>query len=103
MELFGFMKSLKRIKVGNFKIQDAINLEDLNENSKTILISELFKDFPMVFLNENKERLFLNGVKLNCNLSDGPCSVYSENKEYIGIGVVKDKTLKRDVIIRENS
>ena len=42
--------------------------------------------------------LFLNGVKLSFNLKDGIYKIYS-NQQFIGIGVVKDKLLKRDIVI----
>ena len=43
--------------------------------------------------------LFLNGVKLKTDLQDGIYRIYNQDNGFIGIGEVKDKFLKRDVII----
>ena len=42
---------------------------------------------------------FLNGVKIICNLQDGICKVYNSLNQFIGIAEVKEKKLKRDVIV----
>lgn len=98
----GYMSELKRLKVGNFKIEDTIIIdenvtkEDIEE--KLITIEELFKNKEKIDLNSKKLILFLNGVKLNENKEDGVYRIYSLGK-FIGLGIVKDKLLKRDIIL----
>ena len=98
----GYMSELKRLKVGNFKIEDTIIIdenvtkEDIEE--KLITIEEVFKNKEKIDLNSKKLILFLNGVKLNENKEDGVYRIYSLGR-FIGLGIVKDKLLKRDIIL----
>jgi tRNA pseudouridine55 synthase len=102
----GFMKELNRVKVGEFSIQDAISLEKLEENKNNeefvnenfITIEDLFKKNTAIKLESKKLQLFLNGVMLSVNLADDVYRIYS-SENFIGIGVVKNNLLKRDVII----
>lgn len=101
MGTIGYMKELQRTRVGTFTIDQSILLEDLNEENveeHIITVENLFKDLKNIDLNEKKLQLFLNGVKLSFNLKDGIYKIYS-NQQFIGIGVVKDKLLKRDIVL----
>ena len=94
----GYMKKLKRTKVDRFYIEDSYTFEDLeNGKFKNISMEELFKNLTKIDLNNRKKELFLNGVMLTYDLPDGLYNIYSNN-QYIGIGIVKDKLLKRDII-----
>ena len=98
----GYMSELKRLKVGNFKIEDTIiideNIRKEDIEKKLITIEELFKTKEKIELNTKKLILFLNGVKLNENKEDGVYRIYNLGK-FIGLGIVKDKLLKRDIIL----
>ncbi len=105
LETVGFMKDLNRTRVGEFernqaiKISDVENIKDLS-NLKFISIEEFFKNKKSINLNEEKMIKFLNGVKVFVGLEDGIYKVYN-NKEFVGIGVVKDKKIKRDIVVVE--
>lgn len=93
----GYMKELQRTKVDKFDIANSVKLENLSENN-IISIEQIFKSYPSINLNDRKLELFLNGVQLTFELEDAIYRVY--NKEnFIGLGVVKNKLLKRDIII----
>ena len=95
------MKELVRTKVNNFTIDKSITLEslELNKDSiKLINIEDIFLDKNKVTLSDKGLQLFLNGVMLTYNLCDGVYRIYNKNN-FIGIGVIKDNLLKRDVII----
>lgn len=98
----GYMKELKRIQVGEFNIKDSITIEELENqeivSNKFITIEKYFSNYENIVLNERKLQLFLNGVQLTYELKDGIYKIYKEN-EFIGIGTVKNKLLKRDIII----
>lgn len=98
----GYMKELKRIQVGEFNIKDSITIEELENqeivSNKFITIEKYFSNYENIVLNEKKLQLFLNGVQLTYELKDGIYKIYKEN-EFIGIGTVKNKLLKRDIII----
>lgn len=98
----GYMKELKRIQVGEFNIKDSITIEELENqeivSNKFITIEKYFNDYEKIVLNERKLQLFLNGVQLTYELKDGIYKIYKEN-EFVGIGTVKNKLLKRDIIL----
>ncbi len=94
----GYMKELKRTKVGEFKIEDAITIEQLEQKQTCITIEEFFKQNEIINLDEKRLQLFLNGVQLTWPLSDGIYKIYN-NKDFIGIGTIKNNLLKRDIIL----
>lgn len=94
----GHMKELKRTQVGEFKIDDAITIEELEQKQTCITIEDYFRQNENINLSEKKLQLFLNGVKLTWPLSDGVYKIYS-NENFIGIGTVRNNLLKRDIII----
>ena len=59
---------------------------------------ELFKEEQKIELNNKKLILFLNGVKLSNENEDGVYKIYNLGK-FIGIGIIKDNLLKRDIIL----
>lgn len=128
LETVGYMKELNRIKVGKFWVEEAITLESLKKlegnqaskienkeetknieinakmevllNERIITLEQFFQDKPEIILQEQKLQLFLNGVQLTRKEADGIYRIYNESKEFIGIGIIKDNLLKRDIIIK---
>ena len=97
----GYTKELERISVDEFTITESIQLDDLDENlikDKIISIETIFKEKSNINLDDRKLELFLNGVQLSWNLSNGIYKIYNNNT-FIGLGIIKDRLLKRDVII----
>ena len=94
----GYMKELKRTQVGEFKIENAITIEELEKKQSCITIENYFKQNKKINLDEKKLQLFLNGVQLTWQLQDGIYKIYS-NEQFIGIGTIKNKLLKRDIIL----
>ncbi len=94
------MSNLKRLQVGNFNIKDAIDIKELEENAEKHIIhlEELFKNKQVILLDDYKLKLFLNGVMLTNNTEDGIYRIYNQ-KKFIGTGIIKNKLLKRDIII----
>ncbi len=95
----GYMSELNRIKVGNFSIEQAITIEQLEkDNIPYISIEDLFRDKNEIFLEKQRLHHFLNGVKLTTKIKDGIYRIYCE-QEFIGIGIVQKELLKRDIIL----
>lgn len=122
----GYMKELQRTRVGKFKIENTITINELEKlidlkeneiiynNSETenilektssnekhkyyISIEELFSKHGKIELNTETLNKFLNGVKINNNREEGIYRIYRQNK-FIGIGINTNGKLKRDVII----
>ena len=111
MGTIGYMKELNRTKVGIFDIRNSIKIEELEDNKdnetylKEHIISiedlfiELYGDENKVMLSERKIELFLNGVKLTQALADGLYRIYDEKGTFIGIGSIKDRLLKREIVV----
>lgn len=103
LDTVGYMSELIRTNVNEFTLVKSYTLEELEQNKeniseKIITIEELFKDKEKIVLNDRKCELLLNGVMLTYKLKDGIYCIYSKEK-FIGLGVIKDELLKRDVII----
>ena len=100
LDTVGYMKELKRTQVGEFLIENSITIEELeNDVEKNfITIERYFEKYPKINLNPKKLQLFINGVQLTHELQDGIYTIYSQEK-FIGIGTVKNKLLKRDIVI----
>ena len=97
----GYMEELQRTKVNNFKIGDSVLLDDItleNVEENLIKIEEVFKEKDKIELDNKKLELFLNGVKLTYDLPKDIYRIYN-NKQFIGIGIVENKLLKRDIVI----
>lgn len=109
LDTIGYMKSLTRTKVNNFKLENTITFEDLenNKNNEEWLLhnsytmEEIFDYLPKLELNDRKKELFLNGVQLTFKEKDGLYNIYN-NKNYLGTGTIKNELLKRDIIILQN-
>ena len=115
-ETVGYMKSLKRTQVGDFKIENSITIEELNKivednktdseesiknlNEKIISIEKVFENKQSIKLHNKKLELFLNGVMLTQNLDEDVYKIYNQNNEFIGTGIIKNNLLKRDIIKR---
>ena len=102
----GYMKELTREKVGRFDLKESIKITELQNNplalqNHLITIETLFANKEKIVLTTKKERLFLNGVKLEIKKPDGVYRIYHENGKWKGLGVVKQNELKRDVVIEE--
>ena len=103
LNTYGYMKELQRTEVGDFKIENAITIGELEElvnenklkdkineealnivNSKDrkyfIKIEELFMDKKIINLDEDLLNKFLNGVMIKNNNIDGIYRIYNKIK-----------------------
>lgn len=102
LETIGTMSALNREKVGEFEINQAIKIEDIKENfntNKLISLESFFEDKDKIELSPRSYVAFLNGVKLFTDNEDGIYRIYNIEKNFIGIGIVKNGILKRDIVI----
>ena len=99
----GYMKELRRVKVGEFEIQDSINIEDIRNNQdlleeRIVSIEKFFNDKEKIELNDKELQLFFNGVMLTKQKLDGIYRIYN-NDNFIGLGIIVENKLKRDIIL----
>lgn len=85
----GCMSDLIRTKQGNFYIEDAIDLDDINENTKFINMVDVI-DFPILEVNEYLYNRIKNGSKLE-NRYNYEKLAFTYNKELIGIYIIDPK------------
>lgn len=105
LNTIGYMSELNRIKVGNFSIEQAVKLEELEEKMKDqefieqhfIPLEKLFQEKQMIELDTRKLELLLNGVRLTQKKEDGIYRIYG-NKKFRGIGIIENQLLKRDIM-----
>ena len=101
----GYMKELNRVQVGQFNLNQAITVEELEKNKENekflnqhlITVRNFFEKYPIIELKEEKLKLFLNGVQLTNNNDDGLYQI-KVNNVVVGIGTIKNKLLKREII-----
>ena len=62
-------------------------------------LEKLFEGKEIVKLQEKELEKFLNGVKIDIDKKDGIYKIYDDKEKFIGIGVEKNKKMKRDVIL----
>lgn len=101
----GYMKELKRTKVGNFTISEAVKIEEIENDKEQIIkeklisIEKFFESKESIKLNKKQLDKFLNGVKIRIDKQEDICRIYNENNEFIGIGTIEKNFLKRDIIL----
>ena len=107
LQTVGYMKDLKRLQVGEFYLKDAIKIEELEENLNNkefmdkhfITIENYFSKYPEIKLDNKKIQLLVNGVKLTCKQKDGIYRIYNQSHQFIGLAVLKEELLKREIMI----
>ena len=81
----GTMSALIREKVGDFDINQAITINELNAKSKIISIEKFFEKENVIILSPYLITKFMNGVKLDTENRDGIYRIYDNDRNFIGI------------------
>lgn len=90
----GTMTKLNRVKTGQFSIDNACELDDVCDE-KIVPMEDIFAQSISIGDEINK---LINGISIEMNVQDGLYNLYHDSK-YIGLGDVKNKKLKRKIII----
>ena len=115
----GCMESLVRERVGDFSVEDAIIIEEIqslmNENrvhEVLIPVDNVFSSYPKAVVKSDMEKVCLNGAKLrlsdlvegsyNENKADKHVRIYLENGEFVGIYQKKQNNLVIEKMFYEN-
>ena len=107
LESIGYMKELKRVQVGEFSIENSIKIEELENNFNNqefmekyfIKLEDYFSNFQKLKLDDKDLKKFLNGVQISFNLDDGIYNIYDMQNKFIGLAILKNRRLKRDIIL----
>ena len=81
------MTDLRRTRVGNFTLNDAITLKELNENSKLLKIEEVLF-YPIITVDGNLEFKIKNGCKIENTYKEQVVLFKSKNQV---LGLYKDE------------
>ncbi len=85
LNIIGVMSELKRTKQGNFSIENAYSLEDVeNNNFELLSIKDVLKEKKIIELNENDYKIIKNGGLVD-NKYNSDEIVYIYNDEVIAI------------------
>lgn len=103
----GTMSGLTRTKVGEFNIEQAIDLEKLVnisnkeiEEKYLISIEQACKLYDSITLKTDDElNLFINGRILVKKRKNNVYKIFGKDNNFIGLGVVQNCILKRDVVL----
>ncbi len=92
------LKSLQRIRVGNFELKNSVTLEDLkNSPEKFLLPVENYLPFEKFFLRAHRVKAFLNGLPTNLDESDKIVRVFADEK-FLGVGKICAGELRSEKI-----
>lgn len=111
LKSFATVKELRRLKVGNFDVKDAIKIEDFEKKDldeiikKLIPIDDALNQYEKVILDKSYYKQATNGMTMKIDLGknfDGLIRVYVEDL-FIGLGEYKNKnkTLKLKKVFYE--
>lgn len=101
----GYMKELNRLQAGEFYIKDAVTISEMKEKIEAgnleniITIEEIFKNNPQIQLEQEQIEPYINGVKINTEKTNGVYRIYKPNGTFIGLGIIENSKLKRDLVI----
>ncbi|MBE6948564.1 MAG: tRNA pseudouridine(55) synthase TruB [Ruminococcaceae bacterium] len=87
------MSSLIRTRVGEFRLENAVNLEDVSE-SKLMAVDSVFANLPECRINAKQEKKCRNGCEFKLDVQDGKYRVYSGDGSFLMLGEVKDGVMK---------
>ena len=93
----GIMKSLVRTRVGDFRIEDAITLAQLEQDGvrdALVPLQVIFGAYEAVVLTKEQESKVRDGVRINMNVSDGTYRVLSSDGDLLCISEAQAGVLK---------
>jgi len=103
----GTMSALVRTKAGDFCLEDSVELDKLStlspeeiEAKHLIDVESAFKSNGAITLKtDNELRLFINGMMLVRKKENNVYRIYDKNNKFIGLGVIQNNILKRDIVL----
>lgn len=92
----GCMAALRRTEASNFRIDEAVTLEDVQREGEALLrpTDNLFRQYPAYTIpSTEQERKCLCGNPLRAKLPDGLYRVYGRDGAFLALSEAKDGTL----------
>ena len=92
----GCMAALRRTEASNFRIDEAVTLEDVQREGEALLrpTDSLFRQYPAYTIpSAEQERKCLCGNSLRAKLPDGLYRVYGRDGVFLALSEARDGTL----------
>ena len=92
----GAMSSLRRLRAGTFRIEDASTLEEvLAEGGETrvLPLDSLFRAYPALTVDEAQDRRVRCGNTIRMEAADGTYRLYDAAGEFLALSEAKDGTV----------
>ena len=92
----GCMAALRRTEASNFRIDEAVTLEDVQREGEALLrpTDSLFRQYPAYTIpSAEQERKCLCGNPLRVNLADGIYRVYGQKGDFLALSEARDGVL----------
>ena len=101
----GYLIDLRRTKIGNLNVQDALSLDKIealsaDKRNDFIMPTEaLVDEYPKIILTESEENFIKNGQKIQLPKKVNPeiYRLFSKNSSFIGLGEIDSKNLLKAV------
>lgn len=101
----GYLIDLRRTKIGNLNVQDALSLDKIealsaDKRNDFIMATEVLVDeYPKIILTESEENFIKNGqqIKLPKKINPEIYRLFSKNSGFIGLGEIESKNLLKAV------
>ena len=84
LNTYGHLIQLRRTRVGNFKVEDAYKLDEL-DNFKLFPIKDALTHYPKIQLNDDEITKIKNGLKFKFNTNENEILIIDKNDEPIAI------------------
>lgn len=84
LNTYGHLIQLRRTRVGNFKVEDAYKLDEL-DNFKLFPIKDALTHYPKIQLNDDEITKIKNGLKFKLNTNEDEILIIDKNDEPIAI------------------
>ena len=93
------LKSLQRVRVGKFCIEDAVTIDELKIDAEKFLTPiETCIDFERFNLPNHRVKAFMNGLPTDVKISDKLVKVYAAEK-FLGVGKIKGGELRSEKLL----
>ncbi len=96
----GCMSALRRISVGDFSVENAYTLEEIQEKAaagkaESLFLStdSLFAGYPELIADEMQEKKIRCGNDAPCTFADGQYRVFSQSGEFLMLGRIENGRL----------
>ena len=92
----GAMSSLRRLRAGAFRIEEAVTLEEMLADGgaeKVLPLDSLFREYPALTVDEAQNRRVRCGNTIRMDAADGTYRLYDAGGEFLALAAAKDGTM----------